>query len=310
MNKTNAALAKRLAEMDVMSLFHLIINTKVRLPGGGSTGKIEPGKVVRATITSSLARRFYNAAELINGHYDKLAKPNLKTPSKRLDDLEKKVEILGRLFWVAVVDEHPQTTSCSASVREGWKLVGDEKESWSTISPFTKDSRVASSILSQIGAVASGGHTCADEEDLHPVALGEEIVGALEDERLQSLYCLDSEVRAERKKILPAAFISREYYLMPDATVRDLTQYRVIDEYYKGLGTILMTIFWEGVKGLFPVAADAPGMAIRRAWEVVTIPARKSVSEDLGVIMTGFGPARLTKITLAPGASFGSVQEG
>lgn len=268
----------------------------------GSTLKRECKQAVHGIVTSPLARCLFTANSIMADHiyglvqehkrlHDDKQKPadyDCKAFRANIARLCARKQVLHNLLWQAITEEHPQVAANNACICEGWHLV-DEDGEWNDIVPVPDKSNIANNYVARVTSIVCGKSYSVKGEDLEPVAIGEEIIGSLNDERVQTFRSLIDEIMDELGKQLSVDTLGSDSKTIGNMTINEVNRLRVLAMHFKKLSDITSSLFWCGVRDTIPAAADLPSIGIRRAWEVVKCVPDKD-DEEIEMVMTSTGP--------------------
>lgn len=301
--------APDITDMGIIQMLATVLEGKIS-EDSGSTTKREGKETQRGVITSPVSRRLFTANSIMTDHISGLierhnrlhekkeepAKHDCEAFVNRISHLCSRKNLLHSLLWQSITEEHPQVAANNASIREGWLLV-DKDGDWNDLIPVRDKSNIAYNFIARVTSIVCGRRLSVKEDDLDPVAVGEEVVGSLTDERVQTFRCMIDEIREEFSKQLPDGVMSSGSKAIGNMTVNEVDRLRVLALHFKKLSEITSELFWCGVRDSVPAASDLPGIGIRRAWDVVKCVPDED-EEGVEMVMTPMGPALAMKIPI------------
>ncbi len=244
---------------------------------------LKSGDRVGGIIESPISRKLFGARHVINEYIIALEteceslirKGNLKAlaslwdlTSTKLHHLQDYKTILDDLFWQSVIEVHPSAASNITSLRSGWKLVSTDGK-WDNTEPAHDKSGVSRNFIQKVQSIVTGKTISVDEDDFGIAKIDEEIVGTLEDERVQTFMALQNTIKDEWSKRKLEIHSGKSPYSM---SACEMHQLLLLAAHYKKLSKISYNIFWRGVRDTVTEASDLPDIALRRAWEIVRLP--------------------------------------
>ncbi len=303
--------APNITEMGIVPMLAAVLGGEIS-EGSDPSERIKSKEKQRGVIASPAARRLFTANSLLAEHIGNLvnehnrlhenkedgepAKHDCEAFRNKVSRLCARKDLLRSLLWQAITEEHPQVAANNASIRKGWLLVDDDGE-WNDIVAVADKSALANNFISRVTAIVCGRRMAVKEEGLDPVAQGEEVVGSLDDERVQTFRSMITEIRDELSKRLPPGVMDSDSKVIGNMTVNEVNRLRVLAMHYKKLSDLTSSLFWCGVRDAVPAAAELPSIGIRRAWDVVKcIP--DADEEGIEMVMTPMGPAIAMKIPI------------
>lgn len=236
----------------------------------------------RGVITLPASRRLFTANSIMAEHIDNLMnehnrlhedkeefeKHNCEAFRTKISRLCVRKDLLHSLLWQSITEEYPQVAANNASIRKGWLLV-DENGEWNDIVPVSEKTSIVNNFIARVTAIVCGKRLSVREEGLDHVRNGEEVIGSLDDERIQTLRSLTSEIGDELSKRLPAGVMDADSKVIGNMTVNEANRLRMLAMHFKKLSDLTSSLFWCGVRDCVPAASDLPNIGIRRAWDVV-----------------------------------------
>jgi len=300
-----------IAEMSIIPMLAAVLTGQIAI-GPGSERKRKSHEVQRGVITSRVTRRLFTVCSVLGDRLRELDEEHDRLHDKpvelsahdclefrnRLVRLLSRRDMLKNLLWQSIAEEHPQVTANSAHIRDGWLLV-DEDGEWNDITPVTDRSNIANSFISRVKAIVTGARCSVGEENLAPVGIGEEVVGTLDDERVQTFYSLMDDIERDFHKALPFEEVSARLKSPGDMTLKEVRGLHVTLSVFKKLSEKSRSLFWCGVRDAVPEASNLPNIGIRRCCEVVKLPVPDDeADEDVQLVNTPFGPAISIKVPM------------
>ncbi len=264
--------------------------------GGGAVPKEKcPEKAkVCGLVTSTISHRLFNAIEILRGHLSSSVNAHLQLHEDesesedghdclafhtQLEKQLKRTELLEMLLWLSVAEEHPQVASNDTKIYADWKLTSTNGKWNASILP-TDPASVSKSFISRLTAIACGRRISVVDEPLGPVGSDEVVIGSLQDERVQALRSLHAEIKKEYLQLVPPDVL-KDPANQRKMTIEAVENLMMLGAHFKKLAETTMSIFWCGIRDTVPEAADAPHIAVRRAWEVVKCPDEEDVATGL-----------------------------
>lgn len=300
------SIQENITEMKIVPLLARVLEGNFP-ENSGSTKKRGQGESLIGTITSSASRRLFTAFTNLGRHIHAAMSHDARTNSAErsavhggdagddaLARLQERHRVVCGLFYQSIAQEYPQVLKSSVvKIRSGWDLVVARADEWSgSFVPVVKRESVAGTFVSRVAAIVCDRRISVGEDDLGIVARGEEVIGALTDERVQTFRSLLPELRRDFIRQLPSnmATLGELQRVIGDMTLNQLCQLRLLMQHFSGLHKLASSLFWCGVRDTVPGAADAETIGIRRAWDVVRCPSSEDRDEPT-VLMTPDGPA-------------------
>lgn len=304
--------APNITEMGIIPMLAAVLGGEISEDSGPSE-RIKSKEKQRGVISSPASRRLFTANSILAEHIGDLvnehnrlhenkengepAKHDCEAFRKTVSRLCARKDLLHSLLWQAITEEHPQVAANNASIRKGWLLV-DEDGEWNDIVPVADKSALANNFISRVTAIVCGRRMAVKEDGLDPVAQGEEVVGSLDDERVQTFRSMITEIHDELlSKRLPPGVMDSDSKVIGDMTVNEVNRLCVLAMHYKKLSDLTSSLFWCGVRDAVPAASDLPSIGIRRAWDVVKCVSDET-EEGIEMVMTPMGPAIAMKIPI------------
>lgn len=301
--------ASNITEMGIVPMLAAVLGGEISEDSGPSE-RIKSKEKQRGVITLPASRRLFTANSIMTEHIGDLVNEHnrlhedMEKPEKhdceafraKISRLCARKGLLHSLLWQSITEEHPQVAANNASIRKGWLLV-DEDGEWNDIVPVSEKASIANNFIARVTAIVCGKRLAVREEGLDPVASGEEVIGSLDDERIQTFRSLTSEVHDELSKHLPAGVMDADSKVIGNMTVNQVNRLSVLAMHFKKLSDLSCSLFWCGVRDSVPAASDIPSIGIRRAWDVVKCVPDED-GEGIEMVMTPMGPAIAMKIPI------------
>ncbi len=295
-----------ITEMGIIDVLNAALSGQIR-ENSGSKFKQKKLEVKRGVINSPTTRRIYAAKSILQEHAKSIAEKHSRLHDEiagttehdcrdhllELERLTSRIELLNDLFWQSVTEEHPVVAANIAALRDGWTLVDDDGKWRNTVLVPDRNS-IANNFISRVTAIVSGTKLPISEDDLEPVAIGEELVGTLSDERIQTVWSLPDEVHNAMMGLLPAAIVNCDEEAIGNMTVNEVLRFKTIANYFKKLHSVSTQLFWCGVRDSVPEAADLQSIGIRRSWEVVKC--RQQVGDQANQVLKSIIDGLLQKL--------------
>ena len=309
-----------ITEMGIIPMLAAVLEGEIS-ENSGPSQEIRPEEKQRGIITSPTARRLFTAHSILAQYMGDIVKDHgrlhedkdKEQPAKhdceavwnKVSHLNARKDVLHGLLWQAIEEEHPQVVANNnAIIRKGWLLVEDGDE-WNDIIPVPDKSTLANNLISHVTDIVCGRRLVVKEDGLDPVSQGEEVVGSLDDERVQTLRSLATKVRDELLSQLPPGAMDFDFKMIHEMGTNEVDRLHVLVTHYKKLCGLTSSLFWCGVRDAVPAASDLPNIGIRQNWDIVKcIP--KEDEEGIKVVMTPMGPAIAMRIPI-PGDLMGAL---
>ncbi len=304
--------ASNITEMGIVQMLATVLGGEISEDSGPSE-RIKSKEKQRGVITSPASRRLYTANSIMSEHIGDLVNEhnrlheNEEKPENhdceafraKISRLGARRDLLHSLLWQAITEEHPQVVANNASIRKGWLLVDNDGE-WNEIITVSDKASIANNFISRVTAIVCGKRLAVMEEELDLVGIGEEVIGSLNDERIQTLRSLTSEVHKELSKQLSADVMDAGSNVIGNMTVNEVSRLIAQAIHLKKLSDLTSSLFWCGVRDAVPAAADLPNIGIRRAWDVVKC-VHDEDEDGIKMVMTPTGPIIEMKVPIPRG---------
>jgi hypothetical protein len=296
-----------IVEMTIIPMLVSVFNGDVPIDST-SLKKKEVNETNRGNVTSIVSRRLFTVRNILVKHIDNLVQEHdalhnaghvqsthdCESFVNKMMHVRLRKEILDGLLWQSLVEENPWVATNNVAVRRGWVLTGLD-EQWNNDVPLSDKSILAKSFVSLVTAFVRGTVEDVDEDRLGQSLPGEEVVGSLNDGRVQSFFNLYDKVRNEYIGQLPEPIRNGDFEQFSSMGVRERIRLSLLGSYYGRLLELTSSLFWCGVRDTVPDASNILNIDIRRAWDVVKCVPNKS-DPEIELIMTPKGPVLALKI--------------
>jgi len=288
-------MSPKITEMDTIQLLATVLGGKI-LANQGSRQKIGPDEKKVGVISSRVSRSLYTAHSIfaydIIRHQRRLKLRHRSHNCQRRHagreiDLKtiilmSKKEMLKRILWQSIAGEHPQALMMGSGLREGWRLIcKDTDPDYCNEKPLLKIKAISKIFVSRISDIVRGKYVSINEDGLRPIARGEEVIGSIDNEKIQTLYTYMDELQEEFTERVPKNLTKTSPTLNVKKAALDTMTIILLSNHSDILTEILHSIFWNAVRDAVPAGYESGCIAIRRAWDVVRCPPPATTFADL-----------------------------